>query len=99
MDLGGYYSSNVVESMYTVFSDRQNFCAQPEHNKKVVISFSFFKTMIAHLSNSLLPQHALHQVLLTNHVEMSVVLLLSGISDTAHLSRGTSEALLICFLV
>jgi len=30
---------------------------------------------------------------------MSVALLLSGISDTAHLSSWTSENSLICFLV
>lgn len=64
----------------------------------VTIGF-FFKMTIAHLSNGLLPQHASHQAILRNHMEMSAVLLLSGSSDTAHLSSWTSETLLICFLV
>lgn len=59
----------------------------------------FLKMMIAYLNNGLLPQHVLCQVILRNHMEMSVALLLSGISDTAHLSSWTSETLLICFLV
>lgn len=53
--------------------------------------------MIAHLN--MLPQHVLHQLILRSHMEVSVVLLLSGISHTAHLSSWTSETSLSCFPV
>lgn len=86
-----------------------SFYAQPEHincnsffgGKEFLGDFflSLFKSTTAHLYNGLLPQQALHQVILGNHMEMSLLLLLSAIPDTAHPRSWTSETLLICFLV
>lgn len=89
----------VWQSLRTLFSDRtilqrDNVYAQPEHTncnrgfleEGEAYFFFFFKMMIAHLNNRLLPQHALHQVILRNHMEMSVLLLLK-----CHFWYSTSE--------